>query len=535
MATAIDLIREGRKTQVWTKYCGFLDLSIEEFMHIQERLLLEQLEILHDSKIGIERIGALRPASLAEFRKTVPISAYEDYEQYFEQQIDDVLPEKAFSWGHTSGRSGKFKWIPYTKLAYEKMGERVLAGIILAAAREKGDMRLQEGDSLVHNTPPRPYISGIVLRSLAEQFDFNFIPPLSATEGMEFQERIETGFEYGMRHGIDILGSLSVVLVRMGERFAEGNRSGGFSTKMLHPATLFRLLRGYARSRLERRQLLPKDLWSIKALPTGGMDTSLYRDKISYYWGVEPYEQYGSTEEGAIATQAWNKEGMTFFPDAALLEFIPEEEWIRTREDPNYQPGTVLLSEVEANKKYEIIITSFHGKPLVRYRMHDIVEFTKTKDKEVGIFLPQMQFIGRAADFIDLAGFTGLIDEKMVWRAMIETGIEYEDWSIRKESEGSDPILHVFFEPKEMVSSDLVKEVFHDRLAALNPFYADYAQMIGKDAIKVTILQPGSFMGYMREMNSRGQDLAHIKPPHMNASDEILNTLLKHSVSASTR
>ncbi|KAA3645692.1 MAG: GH3 auxin-responsive promoter [Chloroflexi bacterium] len=532
MATAIELIRQGRKTQVWTKYCGFLDLSIDEFMQIQERLLLEQISLLHTSEIGKEVIGSHLPTSLEEFRNTVSLTTYEDYEKYFEEQIDDVLPEKAYAWGHTSGRSGKFKWVPYTKQAYDKMGERVLAGIILAAAREKGDMRLQEDDTMVYNTPPRPYISGIVLRALADQFNFNFIPPLDKTEEMEFQERIASGFDYGMRNGIDILGSLSVVLVRMGERFAEGASSGGFSARMLYPPTLFRLIRGYLRARLEGRPMLPKDLWKIKALPTGGMDTSLYRDKITYYWGVEPHEQYGSTEEGAIATQAWNKKGMIFFPDAALLEFIPEEEWVKTRQDPNYIPQTVLLNEVEANKKYEVVITNFNGRPLVRYRMHDIIEFTDLEDKEAGIALPQMQFVGRSADFIDLAGFTGLIDEKMVWRSMLETEIDYEEWSIRKESEDSDPILHLYFEPKEMMDGDTVKKLFHERLAAHNPFYADYADMIGKDAIKVTMLHPGAFMGYMQEMNERGADLAHIKPPHMNASDEIIAMLLDHSKKA---
>ena len=49
--------------------------------------------------------------------------------------------------------------------------------------------------------------------------------------------------------------------------------------------------------------MLPKDLWTLKALPCGGMDTSIYRDRGGGpYWGAVPYEQYGSTEEGAIAT-----------------------------------------------------------------------------------------------------------------------------------------------------------------------------------------------------------------------------------------
>ena len=45
------------------------------------------------------------------------------------------------------------------------------------------------------------------------------------------------------------------------------------------------------------------------------------------------------------------------------------------RSDPAYMPQTVLLNEVEPKKRYEVVITNFYGKPLLRYRTYDIVEF----------------------------------------------------------------------------------------------------------------------------------------------------------------
>ena len=306
MPTATELLKRGRKDQVWVKYCGFLDLELDEFMEIQERLLMEQVALIHNSEIGKQFFKTV-PTSMAAFRKQVPITSYEDYEKYFDKRREDVLPQDAYLWAHTSGRSGRFKWIPYTKQAYLRLGERAFAGMILAAARYKGDVRLEDKDTLVYNSPPLPYISGVTLKALAEQFDFNFVPPLDKTEDMEFNERILMGFETGLRTGIDVLGSLSVVLVKMGERFSEGANTTKFNTNLLHPKIAFRLIRGYLRSKIERRGMLPRDLWTLKALPTGGMDTSIYRDLITHYWGQTPHEQYGSTEEGAIATQAWNK------------------------------------------------------------------------------------------------------------------------------------------------------------------------------------------------------------------------------------
>ena len=41
-----ELLREHRYQELWQKYCGHIDLSLQDFMNIQRRLLLEQLELL---------------------------------------------------------------------------------------------------------------------------------------------------------------------------------------------------------------------------------------------------------------------------------------------------------------------------------------------------------------------------------------------------------------------------------------------------------------------------------------------------------
>ena len=527
MSMATDLLRQNRKDLFWKKYCGFLDLSLDEFMHIQEHLLMEQIQLISKNEVGRYFLGNRIPRSIEEFRWRIPITSFDNYEQFFDRE-DRAYPD-ATVWAHTSGRSGKYKWIPYTRRSYQKLGERVLSGIVLAAARERGDVRLKEGDTLVYNTPPRPYISGIVLRALGEEFNFRFIPPMDETENMDFQERIVLSFNTGMRTGIDVLGSMSSVLVKMGERFAQGAQKIRLSKSMLHPQTLARMTRGYLRSKLEHRPMLPKDLWQIKALPTGGADTAIYRDRITYLWGVEPYEQYGSTEEGAIATQSWNKKYMTFFPDAAFYEFIPEEECVKWQRDPFYVPNTVLFNEVVPNKRYEVVISNFYGKPLLRYRTYDLVQFPVLEDRETGIRLPQMAFYGRTMDLIDLAGWTGLIDEKMVWQAIINSGVEYVDWSIRKETAQSKPYLRLYIEPVGSIEMEFVRQSVHNALKDLNPFYADYEGMIEKRALEVTILTPGTFQKYMLEKQRTGADLSHLKPAHMNPSEEVIQLLLQFS------
>jgi len=533
VSTATELLRQGRKSQMWNKYCGFLDLNIDEFMQIQERLLMEEIHLISRHAIGRHFFGDRLPASIAEFRRRVPVTTYDDFQPFLAENQDDY-PDVC-AWAHTSGRSGQVKWVPYTQAAYIRFGEDMLAQVIMGAAREKGDVRIEEGDKLVYNTPPRPYISGVALRAIADQFNFTFIPSLEETEGMDFQERITKSFDIGLDTGIDVLGSIASVLVKMGERFSENAQSVKITRSMIRPRVIYRLLRGFLRSKIQRRPLLPRDLWNVKAIPAGGSDTELYRDKIAYYWGVQPINGYACTEGGVLAVQAWNKKYSTFFPGSNFFEFIPMEEWAKWRSDPAYMPQTVLLNEVEPKKRYEVVITNFYGKPLLRYRTYDIVEFPVLEDTEAGIHLPQMTFVGRSPDFIDIAGFVGLLDERMVWQAIINTGIKYTEWAVRKEIVADEPVLRLYLETPEILDSEMVHEKIHTALKELNHDFADYESMIEKRALEVVLLMPGSYHAYTAERMAAGADLARLKPPHMNPSDEIIHTLTKHSQAIQSR
>ncbi len=65
------LLKQGRKEEIWTKYCGFLDLSINEFMEIQEHLLLEQIDLLGKCLMGRMLMGDVIPTTIEEFREVV--------------------------------------------------------------------------------------------------------------------------------------------------------------------------------------------------------------------------------------------------------------------------------------------------------------------------------------------------------------------------------------------------------------------------------------------------------------------------------
>ena len=143
MTSLTELIQQGRQKEIWTKYLGFLDLSIGEFMEIQERLLLEQIDLLGKSLMGRMLMGDVIPTSVEEFRKVVPLTSYKDYQENLDQKRIDVLPREPVTWAHTSGRSGDFryKWAPYSQKMYDRLGDSVTGSMILASCTKKYEDR----------------------------------------------------------------------------------------------------------------------------------------------------------------------------------------------------------------------------------------------------------------------------------------------------------------------------------------------------------------------------------------------------------
>ena len=47
-----DEYRTSSEADIWSKYCGFLDLSMPEFMEIQTHLLMEEIDLMAESAIG---------------------------------------------------------------------------------------------------------------------------------------------------------------------------------------------------------------------------------------------------------------------------------------------------------------------------------------------------------------------------------------------------------------------------------------------------------------------------------------------------
>jgi len=328
MTYTSELIRKGEKEIIWAKYCGYLDLSIEEYMQIQERLLIEQFTTLKDCNLGKHFLGKRSPKSVEEFREKVPLTTYADYVEFLKDKKEDDLPKANYRWARTSGKSGEYtcKWVPLTDGMFEKLGEAFLSGMILSSCSEKGDVQVETDDIFLLATAPLPYISSYMCLAIEALIDVKFIPSLAEGEKMEHGERLAAGFSRGMETGVDYFTGLASILAKMGELFESGQTGSKFSLKMLKPKILGRYFKAFMKAKLQKRNILPKDLWNLKGIGASGVDTDIYKDKVEHYWGKMPLEIVGNTEGGLLSMQAWNYKGMTFLPDINFYEFISLDE-----------------------------------------------------------------------------------------------------------------------------------------------------------------------------------------------------------------
>ncbi len=195
MVRPIDLLRQDRKDELWQMCCGFIDLSMDQFMAIQQRLLLEQIDLLNNSSLGRKVMRGAQPQSIDEFRRLVPLTTYADYCPDLQERREDALPARPARWIRTSGYSGTYetKWVPWSE-EFSVECERVSSSCALfAMSRFRGDIsQLTEHWKVLYTMGGLEYASGAFGDLLQQAFNFDFLP--ANPDGLPFTEKIKAGF-----------------------------------------------------------------------------------------------------------------------------------------------------------------------------------------------------------------------------------------------------------------------------------------------------------------------------------------------------
>lgn len=526
-------LKNKQHDMIWQEYCGFLDLDIDSYMNIQNRLMSEQITLWSESELGRKMLNGKHPGSIEEFRQMVPLTTYGDYADILLQKKGEMLPDYPIIWIQTTWEGGKhpIKVAPYTKSMLETYRNNIIACLILSTSTKKGKFNVRATDKFLYGLAPLPYATGLFPLALSEEIGIEFLPPVKEAVKMSFSERNKSGFKLGLKKGIDYffgLGSVayyvSISLSSMGKgssKSSEGKSKNGsylnISLKML-----LNLILAKYRCKKEHRELKPKDLFKLKGFMCAGTDNNCYKDDLEDLWGIRPMELFAGTEPSIMGTETWTRNGMYFFPDTCFYEFIPEEEMHKSLEDNTYKPNTYLMSEVVPGEKYELVISLLKGGAFVRYRVGDVYQCVGLTNNEDETRIPRFKYIDRIPTIIDIAGFTR-ISEHSVQDVVDLSGLPIENWiAVKEYNKQNRPMMHMYVELKsdDLVNIAMSKEILKEHLSIYFKYvdqdYKDLKHILGMDPLEITILKCGTFAGYQKQ---KGKKLNHINPSTFEVMD----------------
>ena len=505
--------------EIWQEYCGFLDLKIDEYMQIQNRLMEEQISLWSRCALGQRFLQGKQIHSIEEFRRLVPLTTYEDYADVLLPKQGNMLPDDPIIWIQTTWEGGRhpIKVAPYTKSMLDTYRNNVLACMILSTTETKGQFDIKVRDTFLYGLAPLPYATGLFPLALNDEIDIEFLPPVKEAVQMSFGERNKKGFKLGLSKGIDFFFGLGSVAYFVSQSLTELSKSGGKSGGLSGCSIpmLMRLAKAKYRCSKENREMLPKDLFNLKGFMVAGTDNNSYKDDLERLWGVRPMELFAGTEPSCIGTETWTRDGMYFFPDTCFYEFIPEMEMERSLMDPDYQPKTYLMNEVIPGEKYELVITVLKGGAFARYRVGDVYQCVGLENPVDGTRIPRFHYIDRVPTIIDIAGFTR-ISENSIQNVISLSGLQIVDWVAAKEyNHEKRPLLHLYveIEAQSLVSLALSKEILREHLSVYFKYvdqdYKDLKRILDVDPLEITILRCGTFAAYQRQS---GKTLRKINP-----------------------
>ena len=504
MKTLRDMLRDEDYERIWKAYLGFLDLTMDEFMDIQNRLLMEQINLLNQCELGKRIFRNKTIKSIDEFRRYVPLTTYDDYADTLLNKKTEELPSEPLHWVQTTwkGGSNPIKLAPYSKTMVEENTKMFMASLILSTSKGRGHFNLRNYDKFLYGMAPRPYLTGYAPYILKHEVDFVYLPDTDKAEELGFKERNILGFKLAIKNGADLFYGVSSVLVKIGESFASGSTT---SSTMMMPGNVkqaFKLIRAWWKKNVRKEPLLPKDLFEFKGIVCGGTDSDTYKSQIEHLFGITPLEIFGGTESAGVATETWSRNGLTFFPDVNYLEFIPESEMKLEETQPGYQPKTVLLNELKTGKIYELVITKLRGGAFVRYRIGDVVKCLGLENVEDQIKLPQVKYLDRVNNIIDLAGFTR-ITPQIMGDAIKMSDLGIANWTACKEYGEDRPYIHVYFENEQGHDLSAVQATINRELMRLDSDYRDVHTMLGYDPLRLTPVPIGSFTRFNESTEHR--------------------------------
>lgn len=418
--------------------------------------------------------------SYKDFKKQIPIRDYEALKSYVERVVKgepDVLWKgKPLYFAKTAGTTSGAKYIPLTK---ESMPAQIQAArnALLHYIDETQNADFLEGKLIFLQGSPVleekngikiGRLSGISAHYVPKYLIKNRLPSWETNCIENWETKVEAIIEETINEDMRLIGGIPSWVQMYFERIVE--RTGKKVGEVFPNFNLF---------------------------VYGGVNYEPYRNKFEDLIGrkVDAIELYPASE-GFISYQdsQYEKGMLLLINNGIFYEFIPSEEFY----DEN--PTRISLADVKIGVNYVIILNTNAG--LWGYNIGDTVEF-------ISLIPPRILVTGRIKHFISAfgehvigkevenainshtIGTTICVNEFTVAPQITpEYGLPYHEWFIE-------------FEKKPDNLQDFAKKI-DNSLQQQNDYYLDLIEGKILQPLKITVIQKGGFINYMKSVGKLG-------------------------------
>ncbi len=422
-STLLRLLRKAVAKPLYRKFARF-EAACADPEATQRALLLAILA--HHRDTGFARDHRFKDiASVADYRRQVPVRRYEDLEPYIRRvmagETGALLADKVMMFALTSGTTAARKHIPITApyLADYKRGWNLWG---LRTFREHKHLFLKPilqlvGDADEYRTPadtPCGNLSGFTAQVQKRLMRRVYVLPPQTGKIKDTAARQYVALRFAARKQLGMLVSANpstlVNLARLMDREKEtlirDLADGTINPKWDIPPAVRQMLARKLKPMPERAAVLeaaaragvlrPMDVWAPDQMLIGcwtGGSVGPYLRQLAQFYGPAPVRDIGLlASEGRMtlpvddATPAGVLDVTTHF-----FEFIPENEIDAPA------PTVLGAHELQQGKHYYILPTTKAG--LYRYHISDLVRVT-------GFFhnTPMIEFLGKGSRFANLTG-----------------------------------------------------------------------------------------------------------------------------------
>lgn len=499
-----------------------------------ETLLRDNMDTEYGRKYGFSGIR-----SVDDYRKSLPLTTYDDYEPYIERMTEkgernllSVYPLAYYA--STSGTSGSPKKIPVTDRGlqvFRDYSTTIFFAITAEYYRTTQGKSSRDGAALTFLSLAQEKLSdginfGSISAACMDKTKMKFLPFTATTPVEVLQCTGNTDLKYiharyalaekGITHiaGAYIPAIVDIMnyIITNHEQLTDDIRRGVIAEGIQMPDSLRtslsdRLKPDPARAgeleaifRESSETPLMLRLWPnlqvVIAIWAGNF--SSYARKLQQYTGRSvPYftNTYVASEGVFGMARHPHDQCYIMIPDSCFYEFIPVDGAAAEKDDIN--PETVLIDQVEQDKDYELVITNQSG--FYRYRMGDVI-------RVIGFYneSPMVIFKYRKKNIVSIAGEKFTEDHLLSSIKEFErrTDISIIDYCMYPDRDADPGRYVILMEPDQPIppeKKEMCRKVLSEELMRASTSYAHYVRGGNMGKPELIFLQPETFQ-FHREL-----------------------------------